>query len=108
MPNSKLQSHIQAQLRDLHKEQHQDVAELLQELRQLLISGRDSSDLSSKFQIERDLHVPCELSDKFNYELQSRKEPAGNGNRTPGVQATFSVKIGLEAFFNYFNGVCPN
>jgi hypothetical protein len=108
MPNSILQSHVQTQLRDLHKEQHQDVAELLQELRQLLISGRDPSDLSPKFQIERDLHVPCELKDKFNYELQSRRRSAENDKHTPGIQATFSVKIGLEAFFNYFNGVCPN
>ena len=35
--------HVQTQLRDLHNEQHQDLAERIQELKHLLVASRDSS-----------------------------------------------------------------
>jgi hypothetical protein len=89
----------------LHREQHQDVAELLQELKQLLISSRDPSTDTTVLQIERDLSVPAELGAKFTSELLKRIASITEEGVTAGAEASLSVKDGLEAFFSHFNGV---
>jgi hypothetical protein len=98
-------SHVQTQLRDLHREQHQDVAELLQELKQLLISARDPNVDYPTQRIERDLDVPSELCVKFAAELKQRLVANNQGSDPADVETTLSVKDGLEAFFTHFNEV---
>jgi hypothetical protein len=99
---------VQTQLRDLHREQHQDVAELLQELKQLLVSGRDSGTDTPIYQIERDLHIPTELDTKFTSEFQKRMEPVDQDIDSPNPELALSVKDGLDVFFSHFNEVRPN
>ncbi|CAO2652591.1 Nn.00g008740.m01.CDS01 [Neocucurbitaria sp. VM-36] len=97
--------HVQTQLRDLHKEQHQDIAELLQELKQLLISGREPASDISTLHIKRDVAVPSELSERFASELQRHilSVPSIHGETSNEMQ--LSVKDGLEAFFAHFNSI---
>lgn len=96
--------HVQSQLRDLHKEQHQDIAELLQELKHLLVSGREpASEIS--INIKRDVEVPTELSERFASELQRYLSLVPPINETASNQTQLSVKDGLEAFFTHFNGI---
>ena len=99
--------HVQTQLRDLHNEQHQDLAERIQELKHLLVS-RDSSTDAYHPVIKRDIAVPVELVERFTAELQQRSllytfdwEKTSDG---PQV----SVREGLEAFCHHFNGVYPD
>lgn len=92
--------HIQTQLRDLNKEQHQDIAELLQELKQLLISGRSPGAEAPSLLIRRDLEVPPELCVKFATELNALLSSS-----TSSTEAHISVKDGLEVFFVHFNGI---
>jgi len=87
--------YVQTQLRDLHKEQHQDIAELLQELKHLLLSNREATTEVLSFQIPRDLDVPIELSNRFAAELCRD----GDGDE-PKIQ--LSVKDGLDIFFQPF------
>lgn len=100
--------HVQTQLRDLHKEQHQDVAELLQELKQLLISGREPATEVQPIRIKRDLEVPIELSDRFAAELQTRLESNSLNHDESAQCMQLSVKDGLEAFFSHFNGIAQD
>jgi hypothetical protein len=91
-----LSSHVQSQLRDLQLEQHQDVAEMIQELRRMLISNAafDSgvSPSSTQQVIERDLIVPEALRGRFVAELENS-------------ETSFSIQNGLDALFGHFNGV---
>jgi hypothetical protein len=89
----------------LHREQHQDVAELLQELKQLLISSRDPSTETTVLQIERDVSVPAELGAKFELELHRRVTSTTEERIAGNAEASLSVKDGLEAFFSHFNEV---
>lgn len=97
-------SHVQTQLRELHKEQHQDVAEHLQELKQLLISNRDPNTEVIGFRVERDIEVPQTLQTKFAAEMRDLKSKQ-NGENDHNVGNTLSVEEGLEAFFKHFNAV---
>ncbi|KAH7077648.1 hypothetical protein BKA63DRAFT_269269 [Paraphoma chrysanthemicola] len=92
--------HLHSQLRDLHKEQHQDTAEVLQELKHLLISGRENSSEVVPLQIERDVIVPPELSEKFAEELRKRAKTVTDD---AGVDTSqLSVQDGVEAFLIHF------
>ena len=100
--------HVQTQLRDLHNEQHQDLAERIQELKHLLVASRDSRTDAYHPVIKRDIEVPVELAKRFAAELQQRSllytfdwEKTSDG---PQV----SVREGLEAFCNHFNGAHPD
>ncbi|KAF1844355.1 uncharacterized protein K460DRAFT_357965 [Cucurbitaria berberidis CBS 394.84] len=100
--------HVQTQLRNLHKEQHQDIAELLQELKHLLISGRDPVSETPVLHIKRDLEVPTELCERFTLESQRRlssTSSTSSANDATVHEAQISVKDGLEAFFYHFNGI---
>ena len=99
--------YVQTQLRDLHKEQHQDIAELLQELKHLLLSNREPTTEVLSFQIPRDLDVPIELSDRFAAELCRGPfpDPSGRDEIRDEPKIQLSVKDGLDIFFNHFNGV---
>ncbi|KAH7389906.1 hypothetical protein BKA66DRAFT_440175 [Pyrenochaeta sp. MPI-SDFR-AT-0127] len=97
--------HVQTQLRDLHKEQHQDIAELLQELKQLLISGREPVIETPTQFIIRDIEVPVELNERFASELRQRLELPSDKSGDSPQDAQLSVRDGLEAFFNHFNGL---
>ncbi|KAI4648968.1 uncharacterized protein J4E78_008485 [Alternaria triticimaculans] len=57
--------HVQTQLRDLHNEQHQDLAERIQELKHLLVASRDSRTDAYHPVIKRDIEVPVELAKRF-------------------------------------------
>ncbi|KAH8725896.1 hypothetical protein GQ44DRAFT_771842 [Phaeosphaeriaceae sp. PMI808] len=94
--------HVQTQLRDLHKEQHQDIAEHLQEVKQLLISSRNPN-LGLTLQVQRDLSVPIELSSKFAYELRKRTISTTDNNDVNDIEMPLLVKVGLEAFFGHFD-----
>ncbi|KAH7402309.1 hypothetical protein DE146DRAFT_735536 [Phaeosphaeria sp. MPI-PUGE-AT-0046c] len=97
--------HVQTQLRELHKEQHQDIAEHLQELKQLLISSREPIVELTYPRIERDLEVPLALQTKFAANIHVREA----SNKQSGIPSTpekgVPVKDGLEAFFYHFNVV---
>lgn len=88
--------HLQAQLSTLHKETHQDVAEMFQELRQLIASG------SQPAPPKRDVEVPNEIAKKFAAVCTPRVPIAKEGNRP---FPSFPLKDGLEAFFYHFNGI---
>lgn len=96
--------HVQTQLRELHKEQHQDIAEHLQELKQLLVLGRDPLIEITATRIERDLEVPPALQTKFAGNLHIQVALNNQGS-DPSSNDLISVKDGLEAFFYHFNAV---
>ena len=100
--------HVQTQLRDIHNEQHQDLAERIQELKHLLVASRDSSTDAYQPVIKRDIEVPVELAERFTAELQQRSSlyTFDWEKTSDGLQV--SVREGLEAFCNHFNGVRPD
>lgn len=99
-----LRRYVQTQLRELHKEQHQDIAEHLQELKQLLISGREPPEGLVTARVVRDLEVPYALQTKFAANSNSQGALDKQDSGSSSVQ-TVSVKDGLDAFFYHFNAV---
>lgn len=98
-------SHVQTQLRELHKEQHQDIAEHLQELKQLLISSREPIAELTYPRIERDLEVPLALQMKFVANIRAQEATNKQGSNLNSAEGGLLVKDGLEAFFSHFNAV---
>ncbi|KAF2747234.1 hypothetical protein M011DRAFT_51959 [Sporormia fimetaria CBS 119925] len=94
--------HLQSTLRDLQKETHQDMAEIIHELRQLVVTGLDLKNAAVSPAPPRDVEVPPVISERFVV-------ACGLCGRSPEGEtrlcADFPLKDGLEAFFYHFNGL---
>ncbi|KAF2272401.1 uncharacterized protein EI97DRAFT_484086 [Westerdykella ornata] len=95
--------HLQSQLRKLQRQQHQDVAEMVHELKQLVVTGLDLKDEPLSPAPPRDLEVPVVISERFAAAcgLQGQDAAATENSMFPD----FPLKEGLEAFFYHFNGL---
>ncbi|KAF2264190.1 hypothetical protein CC78DRAFT_568495 [Lojkania enalia] len=93
------QLYLQSQIGSLNDEQHQNTAERLQRIEELITPRIDSPVDRPSAVPPRDLIVPLELADRFKASLRDHPDFAGK------TIDDITLQDGLDAFFMHFNSM---
>ncbi|KAF2004028.1 hypothetical protein P154DRAFT_617287 [Amniculicola lignicola CBS 123094] len=92
--------HVQSELGSLNNEQHQNTAERLQELKDMILTLHGPGALATPARPPpRDLSVPQDIATMFAGTARQRRDS------TLGEASDFPLQEGLDAFFRHFNSV---